>query len=203
MYNQTQRADGAPALLAVRNMTNGRRQLQVDFFNYLDQKFGSGFSGQFAVPAGVQVGERVLYKLADGGEATRADIERANQAFAASMAEVAAQLAEVTGDLQYTLDPAVNSGLPYPRTVDVPHAADLALGSLAQQYATSQEKLPTADFALVWLLGGIFGYSASTFIYLDFSHPQLKALYTAEYDVVDDYNSGKKIPEQITSFLKL
>ena len=41
---------------------------------------------------------------------------------------------------------------------------------------------------------------ASFYAYLDFTHPKLRAVYVAEYDVEFDLSQGRDIPEQLKAF---
>ena len=84
--------------------------------------------------------------------------------------------------------------------MDIPHVLNLALGNLATNYATSPDELPEKDFALRWLFGVIFTYSAKYLLYLDFTHPQLRAVYVAEYDIEFESAKGRGIPEQFENF---
>lgn len=175
-------------------------QVKADFYAYLDQKFGSGFSALITPPEEVEIGERALYILANGRKAQRANMERANWEFENEIEDLANELAGEFPGLQYSVDLATSSGLPYPRAVDIPGASDLALGWLAGAYAKSAEELPAPGFPLCWLLGVIFTPSAKYLLYLDFMHPRLRALYVAEYDVEMEFFKGRDIPQQFRFF---
>ena len=176
-------------------------QVKASFDDYLHQRFGSGFVNLIKPPAEIKIGERVLYMLAGDHEARRADTEQANREAEESLAALISRLSDEITGLQYYTEPVVSSGLPYPRAVDIPHVSDLALGSLAADYATSPDEFPEKDFALLWLFGAIFTYSAKYLLYLDFTHPKLRAVYVAEYDVEHEYSKGSDIPQQLKAFV--
>ena len=175
-------------------------QIKASFYTYLDQEFGPGFAKLIESPAGVKIGERVLYLPASGQEVKRADTEQANREIEGGITRLAAHLSDEIDSLQYHIEPVISSGLPYPRAVDIPHVSDLALGNLAANYATSAAELPQKNFSLLWLFGVIFTYSAKYLLYLDFMHPRLRTLYIAEYDVEFEFAKGREIPEQLKSF---
>lgn len=175
-------------------------QVTAEFFAYLDRQFGPGLGDLIKPPPGVKLGERVLYQLLENQEARRPDIAQDNREIEASFAQLAAELAADIDGLDYHTEPATSSGLPYPRAIDIPYAADLALGSLAVDFAASTAELPEPGFALRWLLGAIFAPSAKYLIYLDFTHPKLRALYVAEYDVEYSLSPPPDIHEQLRAF---
>ena len=177
-------------------------QVKTDFFDYLDQKFGTDrLTGLVKLPPEVRIGERVLYQMTDGQEASRLDTEKLNQENDEAFGKIAAQISEEIEGATFFTEPATSSGLPYPRTIDIPSMSDLALGNLASNYETNHEELPTKDFPVLWLFGAIFGYSSKYLIYLDFTDPRLRALYIAEYDVEHDFSAGRDIPQKLRSFL--
>jgi hypothetical protein len=176
-------------------------QLKAGFYHYLDREFGSGLIDLIRLPAGVRIGERVLYMLLGNEEAERADTKQTNREVEESFARLADQLSEEIGVLRYSTEPAIDSGLPYPRAVDIPYVSDLALGSLATRYAASPDELPEKDFSLLWLFGVIFTYSAKYLLYLDFAHPKLRAVYVAEYDAEYEFSKGRDILEQFKAFM--
>jgi hypothetical protein len=175
-------------------------QVKASFYNYLAQEFGPGFADLVDPPAGVKIGERVLYLLVSDQEAQRADTQQANREIEEDFTRLAARLSEEIDGMQYYTEPIVSSGLPYPRAVDIPHVSNLALGNLAVHYATSPDELPEKNFSLLWLFGVIFTYSTKYLLYLDFTHPKLRVLFVAEYDVEFEFAKGREIPEQLKTF---
>lgn len=52
-------------------MNDSNSNLEKEFFEYLDAKFGKNFSSTIQKPDGYCIGERVLYKLHQPAEVTR------------------------------------------------------------------------------------------------------------------------------------
>jgi hypothetical protein len=177
-------------------------QIKAEFYGYLEQRFESGLTDLVAPPAGVKIGERVLYQLVDGEEAQRADIEKQNQDFEKNMAELVEKMSSETGTKpEFYTDPMISSGLPYPRAIDVPYVSEFCMGSLATDYAASHDEFPTKDFPIRWLFGVVFGYSAKTLLYMDFTDPKVRALYVANYDAEHELLAGKDIPQEFKAFI--
>lgn len=176
-------------------------QVRADFDSYLKNRFGFEMEDLVTVPAGVSVGERVLYLLNPNTRAARADIDQSNREIIEGMADIVADLEGLTPGVTLHIDPIMDSGLPYVRAVDLPYASELALGSLADDYAYNDDELPAPDFPVRWLFGLVFGYSAKYLLYLDFTEAKLRALFVAEYDSEFEPFTGQKVPELLRAFV--
>lgn len=175
-------------------------QLRRDFLDYLDQRFGPALTDLLDPPASARAGERVIYALFSGEEQPRGDVDQLNHEAMAEFSRLARQIARGVPGAAFHFTPATDSGLPFPRLVDIPGADALAMGDL-RPYATSHEELPSADFNIAWLLGVIFGHSSKYLLYIDFTDQRLGAVYAAEYDDEDDFDVGRDLARQFATFI--
>ena len=160
-------------------VTSQPQQLKQEFINYLKSTFGEEFPQLIHEPKGVQIGERVLYKLKNDKPAVRHELSKQEiEALHQKMVEIA----KSTGadESAVTTDPPTSSGLPYPRLVDLP-GAGIIWDKELKTYLESDELLPAPDFSLEWAIG-IVQASDTLLMYLDFTHPKVKAIFTASYD---------------------
>jgi hypothetical protein len=161
-------------------VNSDRDELGQLFFAYLSSTFGEELPQLLNAPRGVQAGERVLYKLKDGVEVTRREpsqqeLEELRRKFAA--------FAKSTGvdESRVTFDPPVSSGLPYPRLLDLP--ALVMWDTELSKYLESNDLLPSQNFPLEWVVGVMHGGSEKMFLYLNFTHPKVKAIFRTSYDI--------------------
>jgi hypothetical protein len=116
---------------------------------YLNQTFGQQFWRLLREPEGVQVGERVLYKVKPNTKVTRQEpSKRDQQAFWQDLIDLATR----TGGTRVTFEPPVSSGLPYPRLVDLP-GSSIMWDSELRKYMNTDVVLPSEDFPLEWVVG--------------------------------------------------
>jgi hypothetical protein len=153
--------------------------LRASFLQYLGSTFGDEFAQFLDTPPDARVGERVLYKLADGSEAARREPTPEDLA---GMRDTLTDIARRTGadPNRVTLEPPVSSGLPYPRLLDlrglIMWDTDLA------RYLNSRDALPSPGFMIQWALGVALLPSEKMLLYLNFIHPTVKAIFRASYD---------------------
>lgn len=126
-------------------------QLRLEFLDYLQTTFGEEFVELIAEPPGVQVGERVLYRLQGGRTAPRRELTSQElEEQHRSMVEIARS----TGldESAVVTEPPKSSGLPDPRLVDLP-GADIVWDSDLLRWLRSEDPLPWKDFPLEWAVG--------------------------------------------------
>ena len=151
------------------------------FLAHLKATFGEEFLQLVPEPQAVQIGERVLYRLAGNKAGIRhepsdQELERLRDqmtSFAAS-----------TGASAVSFEPPRGSGLPYPRLIDLP-GSTIIWDSALKTYLENDELLPAPDFPLEWAIGVLLT-SEVLFLYLDFTHPKVKAVFRAVYDPEHD-----------------
>jgi hypothetical protein len=171
--------------------------LKHDFLKSLADEFGPGFLELIQEPAGTLVGERVLYKYRNNQAAERRPMT--GQEFQSLRFQLENIAGEVGG--RVSIDPPDNSGLPHPRTVDIKEM-DLVFENRATRWVQGEELLPTSDFKLEWLLGIIHWSDYKQLLFIDFTHPQVKCTFTADYDDLYDQNIGKNMAEQMEALLE-
>src|SRR5437870_12893801 len=89
------------------------------FLAYLEVTFGKEFLRLIDEPKGLQIGERVLYRLTGGKTGTRHEpSDQEIETLRRSMIDIA----KSTGveDAAISFEPPRSSRLPYPRLIDVP-----------------------------------------------------------------------------------
>jgi len=176
------------------------QQLRLQFVDYLRKTFGEEFLRLVHEPEGVQIGERVLYRLkgaqeAERHELTEREIEEQRRAVVA--------LAKSTGvdESAVTFEPPVISGLPYPRLIDLPGSGIMWDKDL-KNYFESDEPLPSKDFSLEWVLGVVLTPSEKMLMYLDSTHSRVKAIFRVFYESEFGAAEGPKIVERFRRFLE-
>lgn len=157
----------------------GDRALRQGFLSDLEETFGEAFLHVLKEPPGVRVGERVLYKLTDGTQAVRR--EPSAQELDALKQQMV-DLATRTGARGVTFDPPVSSGSPSPRLIDLPGAL-IMWDTELKRYLESDDRLPAPGFALEWVVGVALLPSEKILLYLDFTHPAVKAIFRASFDL--------------------
>src|SRR5207302_318975 len=167
-----------------------RERLRQDLINHLRNTFGEELLRLLNEPQGVQVGERVLYKLKEGTQAQRR--EPSSQELEA-LKRKHIELAKSTGAdaSRVIFEPPVSSGLPYPRLVDLP-GNQIMWDRYLTEYLKSDDLLPSPDFPLEWVVGVLLMPSEKMLLYLDFTHPKVKAIFRASYDSSDVPQSGER-----------
>jgi hypothetical protein len=152
-----------------------RRQL----LEYLDNRFGREFVAAVDEPAGVQTGERVLYRLRSGARAARRELSSEELD---EMKRTLVDLARRTGgdESRVTVESPVSSGLPHPRLIDLPGV--LLWDTDLRRFVESDDALPAPDGGVEWVLGVALLPSEKMLLYLDFTHAVVKAIFRASYD---------------------
>ncbi len=158
-----------------------RQALRDRFLNDLRETFGEEFLQSLNAPPGAQVGERVLYKLAGGTQAVRRE-PSAQELDALKQKMV--DLAKRTGARGVTFDPPVSSGSPSPRLIDLP-GASIMWDTELKKYLECDDLLPAPGFALEWVVGVALLPSEKMLLYLDFTHPAVKVIFRASFDLDD------------------
>ena len=160
------------------------KDLEIWLREYLDETFGEGFNTFMEPPEGAKYGERIAYKYKSGLSAKRIQTTQADlDAFQAMTDDIAAN----SGGYASTVQPAGDSGLPFPRFVDL-HEKSIFWPKEIEAYSKSEELLPALDFDLEWMFGLMFSSSKELY-YLDFTHPKVKGIFCFEYD--REYNLPK------------
>jgi hypothetical protein len=170
-------------------------EILEDFITYLVHKFGKEIVEVIDIPDEAKVGERVLYKLISDQVAQRKDFTQDYKELNKTLAEIAQK---VSGTVH--IDQPTDSGLSYPRTIDIIDWSEVAMQIPAKKYATSSDLLPKADFSIEWLFGLVFGYSSKRLIYIDFIHPKVKAAFSVEYDAEYDWSAGSDMIQLLNKF---
>lgn len=173
------------------------QQLRLEFLDYLQTTFGEEFVELIAEPPGVQVGERVLYRLAGGKTGTR---HEPSEQEIESLRRRITDVAKSTGveDSAITFEPPRSSGLPYPRLIDVP-GSTIIWDTELKKYLERDDLLPSRDFPLEWAIG-VLRTSEEFFLYLDFTHPKIKAVFRGSYDPEHDFGGRTRIGEEFKRF---
>lgn len=153
------------------------------FIDYLAETFGEEILGTIPAPHDHEVGERVLYKLRDGVSVER---KEATQKDADDFLEILKNAMSGIGEAQVTTALPVTSGLPYPRMVDILDWS-VAMEIPAKKYLASDALLPKENFSILWLLGVSIGSSSKQLVYIDFTHPKVKTIFSAAYDREFDF----------------
>ncbi len=60
--------------------------------------------------------------------------------------------------------------------------------------------LPKEDFAIQWLLGVTIWPSRKQLVYIDFTHPKVKTIFSADYDPEYDFNGRSDVFLQMQQF---
>ena len=153
------------------------KDLEMWLRQYLDETFGGIFNGFVTPPEGAKYGERLIYKYKSGLSAKRIQTTQADlDAFQATMDDIAAKFDGCSTQVQ----PAGDSGLPFPRFVDLPDKS-IFWPKGSEAYSKSEDLLPAVDFDLEWVFGLMFSSSKELY-YLDFTHPKVKGVFSFEYE---------------------
>src|SRR2546428_988569 len=165
------------------------------FLAHLKAAFGEEFLQLVHEPQAVQIGERVLYRLVGSKAGSRhepsdQELER--------LRDQMTRFAASTGASAVSFEPPRSSGLPYPRLIDLPGSSIIWDAEL-KKYAGSDDLLPAPDFPLEWAVGVLLT-SEVLFLYLDFTHPKVKAVFTGSYDPEHDFGGRTRVGEQFRRF---
>ena len=172
-------------------------ELREQFLSYLKTTFGDEFPRLLDEPAGLQIGERVMYRLASGKTGTRHEpSEQEIENLRRRMIDVAKD----TGveDSAITYEPPRSSGLPYPRLIDLP-GSNIIWDAELRKYAGSDDLLPAPGFPLEWAVGVLLT-SEVLFLYLNLTHQKVKAVFTGSYDPEHDFGGRTRVGEQFRRF---
>lgn len=174
-------------------------ELKEQMFGYLNHTFGDGFTDLIELPKGLKIGERVLYRLKDDQIVERKEFDKvANDEFR----KVLEGIAEKSGGFLAPPEIPVESGLPNPRMVDIAGWEDVSTEIAAKKYALSDDLLPSEDFAIEWLCGLMFGYSNKQFVYIDFTHPKVKMVFSSDFDSEYDIGLGRDMQSRFAQFIQ-
>lgn len=173
-------------------------QLREQFMGYLKRTFGEEFLRLIDEPKGVQIGERVLYKLKDEKKVERHELSKQE---IEEMRQEMVNLAKSTGvdESAVTFEPPISSGVPYPRLMDLP-GSEIMWDKELKKYLQSDDLLPSHDFFLEWVIGILLMSSEKMLMYLDFTHPKVKAIFRVCYDSEYDAPSKASILDRFKQF---
>ena len=153
--------------------------LRQQLAEYLRAAFGRDLLPLSDAPAGVQIGERVLYKVTPGTKVARTEPARAAQD---ELRQMMTDFAKRTGASRARFEGPVSSGLPHPRLIDLP-GSSIMWDTELKAYVESDALLPSADFPLEWVAGVFQGGTEDMLLYLDFTHAKVKSIFRLFYDV--------------------
>ena len=122
----------------------------------------------------------MLYRLKNNGTAARRSLDAA--AVEAALQDIADR---VGGAL--TVELPTESGLPNPRVVDLLDA-DIRYERRVKAFVESNDACPTPAFSLEWLIGLVDLSDEAEFVYIDFRHPRLKAVFSDVYRSRHDWD---------------
>ena len=168
---------------------------RTSFLAYLKGTFGEEFIQQIDEPEGLQIGERVLYRLAGRATGTRRE---PSERELDRIREQTTHIAGSTGASAVTFEPPRSSGLPYPRLIDLP-GSTIIWDTELKQYMGSDGPLPARDFPLEWAVGVLLT-SEVLLLYVDFTHPKVKAVFRGSYDPEHDFGGRARIGEEFKRF---
>jgi hypothetical protein len=172
------------------------QELEQWFINYLAETFGEQLLALIPMPVEYEIGERVLFNLKD-----RVTVERKEQT-QEDADDLHQMLAKTVGGIdgvQVTTELPVTSGLPYPRIIDILDWS-VAMDIPAKKYLASNALLPKDDFAIRWLLGVMLWSSRKQLVYIDFTHPKVKTIFSADYDRKHDFDGRSDVYGQLQQF---
>jgi hypothetical protein len=178
-------------------ITKEKRKQQL--YNELNNTFGSEFTKLIDPPKGVEIGERVLYKLtgtrkAKWKEITKKDID--------AFHKIAVNIAAQSGGVASIVEPPTTSGLPCPRLVDITGWIEVAMPIPAKKYLVSDDLLPEPGFSIEWVLGTVFGPSDKQVVYIDFTHPKVKTVFSCDYDSEYEIYAEREMHSRLSAFLE-
>lgn len=178
-------------------MTN-EIEVKEQFYEYLTHEFGEEFTKMIEPPEEAKIGERVLYFLKDSEIASRKEFDHeANDALRTTLQEVANKSGAL---LSPFIELPVESGLPYPRMVDIIDWDEVAMDIPAKKWVLSDDLLPKEDFGIKWLFGLCFWHSEKQLVYIDFTHPKVKTVLSAEYDEEYRISTGDNMQARLEQF---
>src|SRR3989344_1693278 len=169
-------------------------EVKEQFYGYLTQDFGDKFTEMIEPPIEAKIGERVLYLLEDSVTASRKKFDRAANDAHRQMLQQMCE--EVGAQLSPFSEPPTDSGLPYPRMVDITDWNEV----LVKGYVSSGDLLPKKNFTIKWLFGLCFWHSNKQLVYIDFTHPKVKTVLSAEYDDEYDLSMGNNMQSRLEEF---
>ena len=169
-------------------------EVKEQFYGYLTQEFGDKFTEMIEPPIEAKIGERVLYLLEDSVTASRKKFDRAANDAHRQMLQQMCE--EVGAQLSPFSEPPTDSGLPYPRMVDITDWNEV----LVKGYVSSGDLLPKKNFTIKWLFGLCFWHSNKQLVYIDFTHPKVKTVLSAEYDDEYDLSMGNNMQSRLEEF---
>ena len=155
-------------------------RVEAAFVSQVQELFGAELLEAVERPPGYRVGERMLYRMRGGQRAERRPVDRE------SVEAVLRPIAEASGG-SLSVELPTDSGLPHPRIVDLPDCGIMYDGRISA-FAESDEPLPSPDFQLDWLIGLVNGPDEDRFVYLDFTDPVVKALFSDVYRSRHDWD---------------
>ena len=174
-------------------------ELKEQMYEYLNDKFGEGFTDLIELPREVKIGERVLYLLNPGHTVSRKEFE---QAAIDEHQEMLEDIVKKTGGFLAPTELPVESGLPDPRTVDILDWSDVAMDIPAKEYLLSDNLSPKEDYSIDWLFGLVFWHSSKQLVYIDFTHPKVKTVLSMEYDSEYQWTLGKNMYSNLAAFIQ-
>lgn len=175
-----------------RNTIITTEELKQWLLSYLTETFGDQFLNLITPPDGVETGERVMFKLREGVKAERHEVTPQEAE------DFHRSLVESMPGIKIHTEPPLSSGLPYPRMVDITDWS-IAYDNPAKEYLTSDTLLPKDDFNIDWLLGVVFS-SERRFVYIDFTHPKVKAIFSFVYDDESIHTKSHLVYPQLKEF---
>ena len=155
-------------------------RVERDFLARMQATFGAELMESVERPPGYRVGERMLYRMREGGTAERRPVDREG------VEALLRPLADASG-ATLSVELPTDSGLPHPRIVDLEDCAIMYDGRIAK-FFESDESLPSREFRLDWLIGLVDGADEDRLVYLDFTDPVVKALFSDVYRSRDDWD---------------
>ena len=165
----------------------GSAEQRERLLTYLKAMLGEDVLEVIEDSGDVHIGERVLYRLAGDTTAARhepsaEDVERLRSQMT--------RFASDTGGSMVSFEPPRSSNLPYPRLVDLP-GSEIIWDTELNKYRESEDLLPARDFPLEWAIG-VLRTSEDLILYLDFTHPRLKAVFRAACDTSGGLSAAER-----------
>ena len=169
------------------------------FISYFSKTFSDSFFENLTIPKDIITGERVLYKLADNKEAERREITQVEiEQFEIFMEK----FCQVSGGRKVEVEMPVTSGLPYARLMDIP-GWELACQIPLQQYLASDELIPERECPIEWILGVCFFHSKKMLVHMDFVHPTVAGVFSAEYEIDQDFRLNSKVESWFKEYIQV
>jgi len=83
------------------------------------------------------------------------------------------------------INPPIESGRSEPRLVDLP-GWEICYDLPLKRFLDSSSPIPEVGSEIEWLLGVFFGHSKKKLVLIDFVTPNIKAVFSVEYDIEGD-----------------